>query len=284
MSAFGELKNQLIAAIFDRDEAAFRTTLVQIMTDETPDAAQGIVFQALETVAKKENSIEAHLWARQVAEDSSPVSSQEEMEKMQQIRKHLLEEFQAVGYEEFIDFVSTPLTIYLLNKSISQNLENVMETHQWKWLNYAKIIRLNVPEFPIGKTMKKLIADIEYYCYSSAQLTIIGTLVETMTLKFDIFRDENAEIVYDLDNYYSPKKMLLMFLHSCQTGGIVLRSLTDEIDEKTGLTIKELRGYFFSNDPDFLFEKQSPTQMFAAQNTDHQTREPLPLESDVRYC
>ncbi len=53
----------------------------------------------------------------------------------------------------------------------------------------------------------------------------------------------------------------------------------------TQLPIKELRGYLLTATGDRLkLETISPETMFACQNTDAQTGEPLALEQSVRYC
>jgi hypothetical protein len=69
------------------------------------------------------------------------------------------------------------------------------------------------------------------------------------------------------------------------SGSLVLRSFTAEIDELTQLPIKELRGYVLTGrGNDLEFEKLPANVMFACQNTDAETGEPLPLEQAVRYC
>lgn len=68
-------------------------------------------------------------------------------------------------------------------------------------------------------------------------------------------------------------------------GSLILRSFTTEIDQLTQLPYKELRGYILKYFDDRLkFEKLSPEMLFACQNTDAETGEPLPLEQSVRYC
>jgi hypothetical protein len=83
------------------------------------------------------------------------------------------------------------------------------------------------------------------------------------------------------------KEFFLTLLASqCQpTGSLVLRSFTAETDPLTKLPVKELRGYLLDRQGNRLeFEKLSPEMMFACQNTDAETGEPLPLEQSVRYC
>ena len=82
------------------------------------------------------------------------------------------------------------------------------------------------------------------------------------------------------------EKFIKKLISECQPiGTLVLRSVTTEIDELTHLPIKELRGYIMQSDgQNWQYQKISPTEMFAAQNTDYRTGEPLPLEQSVRYC
>lgn len=128
----------------------------------------------------------------------------------------------------------------------------------------------------------RFLEELESYCYKTAIATFVGSHGKPFVI--DLQR-QGSRVTY---GYQKGSKELFMakLLNGCNpSGSLVLRSFTSEIDELTHLPIKELRGYVLRYEDDKLeFDKLSPSVMFACQNTDAQTGEPLPLEQSVRYC
>jgi hypothetical protein len=130
--------------------------------------------------------------------------------------------------------------------------------------------------------LNQFIALLESHCYSRAILTFLGS--DGSPLEIDLDR-QGDRVTYGYEAHI--KDLFLRQLQSqCDpVASIVLRSFTAEIDPISQLPIKELRGYVLKRQGDRLeFEKLSPEKMFACQNTDAQTGQPLALEQSVRYC
>lgn len=131
-------------------------------------------------------------------------------------------------------------------------------------------------------SLETLFSELESHCYTTAIVTFLNSREESFVI--DIQRNENG-----FQYGYQPNHKAIFIkslIEGCQPhGSIVLRSFTDEIDTPTKLPIKELRGYIIEQqDQVFRFEKIPSNLMFACQNTDAQTGEPLPLEQAVKYC
>jgi hypothetical protein len=130
--------------------------------------------------------------------------------------------------------------------------------------------------------IQEFLAELESHCYSTAIATFANSCEQHFAI--DLHRSGN------LVNYgyqIGSKELFItkLFKGCLPRGSLVLRSFTDEIDPLTNLPIKELRGYVLDyNNQIFKFEKISPSMMFACQNTDAKTNEPLPLEQSVKYC
>ncbi|WP_204104663.1 MULTISPECIES: hypothetical protein [Spirulina sp. CCY15215] len=130
--------------------------------------------------------------------------------------------------------------------------------------------------------LQNLLNCIEEHCLSSA----IATFLDSNGIPFVIdLKRQGDRVQY---GYQIGMREIFMakILNGCNpSASLVLRSFTSEIDEITELPIKELRGYILMRSKnDISFEKIPAHTMFACQNTDAKTGEPLPLEQSVRYC
>lgn len=124
--------------------------------------------------------------------------------------------------------------------------------------------------------------ELESHCQTSAIATFLNS--QGQHLAIDMKRRQK-KVVYGNDWDIREFFMNELLEGANPHGTLVLRSFTSEIDAFTQLPIKELRGYIIkSNGLDLEFEKIPAHSMFACQNTDHKTGEPLPLEQAVRYC
>lgn len=135
---FKKFLYQLIEAIANRDEAAFRVGLFGFIENSSPKETLGILEQALIYVSNLENSIDALLWVNKL----DILNTNEENEAIdaknrQQIQQHLLK----AGYELEIDFiVSVNGSIKLLSIEAIEALREVVPKHYWEWLLYYKTI------------------------------------------------------------------------------------------------------------------------------------------------
>ncbi|MFB2922676.1 MULTISPECIES: hypothetical protein [Aerosakkonema] len=131
-------------------------------------------------------------------------------------------------------------------------------------------------------TLERFLQELEYHCQSTAIATFLGSDGEPFVV--DLQREAD-KVNY---GYHSSVKKIFIekVMEGCNpSGSLILRSFTSEIDEFTQLPYKELRGYLLRREGNKLqFEKISPELMFACQNTDAKTGEPLALEQSVRYC
>lgn len=130
--------------------------------------------------------------------------------------------------------------------------------------------------------LKQFFQELESHCRGKAIATFLNSEGECFVV--DLTREAD-EVKYGYDPHikalFSQK-----IIQGCHPyGSLILRSFTEEIDRLTHLPYKELRGYILKSIDDRLeFEKLSPEMLFACQNTDAETGEPLPLEQSVRYC
>lgn len=131
-------------------------------------------------------------------------------------------------------------------------------------------------------TLETFLKELENHCQTTAIVTFMNTDGEPFVV--DLNRDGDR-VKY---GYHGSIKKV--FSHKIMSGcnpfgSVILRSFTPEIDELTNFPYKELRGYILERRGNNLgFKKLSPEKMFACQNTDASTGEPLPLEQSVRYC
>lgn len=130
--------------------------------------------------------------------------------------------------------------------------------------------------------LNELLAELESHCPKRAIVTFLGSDGYPLTIDLD---RQGDQVTYGYEAH--TKELFLRQLETqCdRVASLILRSFTDVIDPIAQLPIKELRGYVLKRQGNRLeFEKLSPERMFACQNTDSQTGEPLPLEQSVRYC
>lgn len=130
--------------------------------------------------------------------------------------------------------------------------------------------------------LDSFLEELESHCFSTA----IATFMSSEGESFVVDMNRKAGSV----NYGYQRGIKEIFREKLSqgcnpSGSLILRSFTSEIDHLTKLPFKELRGYMLRRLGNKLeFEKLSPELLFACQNTDAQTGEPLPLEQSVRYC
>jgi len=130
--------------------------------------------------------------------------------------------------------------------------------------------------------LEEFFQELESHCYGQAIATF-------MSSEGDFFVVDLNRKTGKINYGYEKGTKELLKIKICQgsdpCASLILRSFTREIDELTKLPYKELRGYVLRCfDNQLEFEKLSPETLFACQNTDAQTGEPLPLEQSVRYC
>lgn len=124
--------------------------------------------------------------------------------------------------------------------------------------------------------------ELESHCFSRAIATFLDSEGKPSVINL---KRQGQQVKYG--EYWGVKELFIAKLRvGCNpTASLILRSFTPEIDEFTQLPIKELRGYILKGEGnDLEFEKLSPNTLFACQNTDAETGEPLSLEQSVRYC
>ncbi len=130
--------------------------------------------------------------------------------------------------------------------------------------------------------LNRFLAELESHCQSTAIATFVGSDGESFAVDLKRWGDR---VIYGYQEGIKERFAAFLAGRCKPSGSVVLRSFTSEIDEFTRLPVKELRGYVLQFHSDrFEFEKISPNMMFACQNTDAKTGEPLPLEQAVKYC
>mgnify|MGYP006271355013 CR=1 FL=1 len=131
-------------------------------------------------------------------------------------------------------------------------------------------------------TLERFLEELESHCQTTAIVTFMDSSGEPFVV--DITRNGDR-IQYGYQRGIK-KVFVQKIMSGCNpSGSLILRSFTSEIDELTKFPYKELRGYILERrGNNLVFKKLSPEMMFACQNTDAQTGEPLPLEQSVRYC
>lgn len=128
----------------------------------------------------------------------------------------------------------------------------------------------------------EFIQEIESHCQNRAIATFLNSDGEAII--YNLERKGNR-ITYGRTSPSQSNIITELVKGSNPVASMVLRCFTSEVDPMTQLPIKELRGYVLrGNGDDLEFEKLPPETMFACQNTDAQTGEPLPLEQSVKYC
>jgi hypothetical protein len=130
--------------------------------------------------------------------------------------------------------------------------------------------------------LDQFLQELESHCPKKAIATFLNSEGECFVV--DLTREaDKVKYGYDRRAKELFRKKIGQGCHPY--GSLILRSFTAEIDHLTHLPYKELRGYILKAFDDHLeFEKLSPEMLFACQNTDAETGEPLPLEQSVRYC
>lgn len=130
--------------------------------------------------------------------------------------------------------------------------------------------------------VRRFLEEIESHCQDRAIATFLNS--EGEAIIYELRRNGN-NITYGQYSRNRDHLIVELVEGSDPVASMVLRCFTPEIDTLTKLPIKELRGYVLrGNGYDIEFEKLPPETMFACQNTDAQTGEPLPLEQSVKYC
>jgi hypothetical protein len=134
----------------------------------------------------------------------------------------------------------------------------------------------------IEHSLLNFLQELESHCYSTAIATFLNSDGEVFVV--DLQRKKQT-VKYGYQPYIKQLFLTKLAKGVKTHASVILRSFTAEIDEFTNLPIKELRGYLLRReDDDVLFDKLSPSMMFACHNTDAATGEPRPLEQSVKYC
>jgi len=130
--------------------------------------------------------------------------------------------------------------------------------------------------------LDKFLQELESHCPEKAIATFLDSEGEYFVV--DLSREADR-VKYGYDRHAKALFRKKISQGCDPYGSLILRSFTGETDQLTQLPYKELRGYILKSLADRLeFEKLSPEMLFACQNTDAETGEPLPLEQSVRYC
>ncbi|MBR8827779.1 MAG: hypothetical protein DSM107014_07710 [Gomphosphaeria aponina SAG 52.96 = DSM 107014] len=134
----------------------------------------------------------------------------------------------------------------------------------------------------IQTSVKEFLNELESHCSSTAIATFLNNQEQPFVI--DLRRKHNR-VIYGYQKGHKELFLNKLIFDTQPHASLILRSFTPEIDELTNLPLKEIRGYIIRRQgEELVFEKISPTMMFACQNTDAETGEPLPLEQSVRYC
>ena len=121
--------------------------------------------------------------------------------------------------------------------------------------------------------------------YTNATATIAS---RNNILKFDIHKNESGNLFFGYSREESAilHARIYRFIGEYNSIALILRSFTERMHMRSGLPIKELRGYSvrLGENNTVLFKKASKAELFADFNTDTKTGEPLTPETAVEYC
>ena len=151
----------------------------------------------------------------------------------------------------------------------------------------------------LGRGLRRFLAEIESHVRSTAILTVaaarlpeLGSLDQEgggpRVLSWDVKRLRSGHVVYGANPALWPKfyEWLSRAVESNEVVGVTLRSFTDLVDERTGLPIKELRGYVLraTGEGDVEYRQLSAAELVQAYSRNPLTGEPLEPEPAVVYC
>jgi len=106
-------------------------------------------------------------------------------------------------------------------------------------------------------------------------------------IKWDMTRIGPSEVVYGANPYLWPE-FYRWFVESARLSNvlsIILRSFRREIDDLTGLPVKELRGYVVNmSEGKIMYRQLTARELFEAHTTDPATGERIEPEPAVIYC
>jgi len=106
-------------------------------------------------------------------------------------------------------------------------------------------------------------------------------------IKWDVTRAGPNEFVYGTNPHLWPEfyGWFVESLRSSEVLSIILRSFRKEVDELTGLPVKELRGYVVSmSEGKITYRQLTARELFEAHTTDSATGERIEPEPAVIYC
>jgi hypothetical protein len=129
-------------------------------------------------------------------------------------------------------------------------------------------------------SIQAFIAELESHCFSTAIVTL--TAPDGRSFVVDLHK-ENGEIEYGYQ--FGVKALFIAKLAGAGEGaGLMLRSFLDEKHPKTGLPMKEVRGYFVRFVDNALEYYPVPAaEVKQASTYDVDTGAPLEIEFEVRY-
>jgi len=131
--------------------------------------------------------------------------------------------------------------------------------------------------------VKKMLQDC---VYTTAILTLSPAPAPGQS-QWDVKKADNGDLILGTE----PNHTLLFWakltrlVYENEQIGLILRSFTERIHQPSGWPIKELRGFALKREGSNVTLSCLPLgYLFAAQNTDSKTGEPLTPETAVEYC
>lgn len=124
--------------------------------------------------------------------------------------------------------------------------------------------------------------ELETHCYSTAIVTLTGKYEHSFVI--DLTRTEKG-VRYGYALGHKELFLAKLLNSASETAAIILRSFTNAKNPRTGLPLKELRGYVVRALAGRIeFFKISPDEMRDAHCTDSRTGRPIAPEEDVIFC
>lgn len=147
----------------------------------------------------------------------------------------------------------------------------------------------SVVEIPLDRvaSLDEILQDsIGGYVDRDAILTIgCGSQEEFYAHSWDV-RRRGRRLYYGYNKFHY--LLLIARIYWCLSNwgqlSLILRSFTGRVDRRTGLPIKQIRGFMLFYRDGLRLEKVSLEDLIEAETTDPETGEKLPPEPAVEYC
>lgn len=140
MDDLQELKYAIARAILDRDEAAFRVSVVDIWKLPSPQA-QRLLESAFNYVSDIEMGIDGTVWASNII--PTMFSKQEAAQSREDAKQYIIQKLEAAGYELGEDYSITPNgSTRLISDKAREALRNAISDNLWQTLLWHRIIRI----------------------------------------------------------------------------------------------------------------------------------------------